>query len=403
MLRKVFAHLVGRSTIRRSLVALVGHRLLSSIAASLLSLYLPIYFYTHFHYSLKLVALFYVAGHVLYAALIPIGTRFFSRFGIRQSLLASTPFLIAYYFLPIFLPQAPLAIALVMLVAATLFRLLFWIPFHTDFALLSDRDNRGRELALYHSITSLLIAFGPLAGALLIDRAGFPILYVSVMLLSVVSIVPLLSLKAQKETYRWGYAETYRNVFSRQNWRLTLGYASRGAEGFIAEVMWPIFFFDLLSGRIIDMGAWASLIVLVSMALQLIVGHFLDCYPKLKLLKTQSYCTAVGWFLMSLVDSIGQLFAVSTYRSLSGSLTDLSFQAFFYEHAADSGHYIDEYTALQEIASHIGRALIGIILIFSFGWFGLRSTFIVAALLTLLVTVVSEQNLGRRVIYGAKR
>ncbi|MDO8435224.1 MAG: MFS transporter [bacterium] len=402
MSRTWFARVVGRSKIRRSLVALSGHHLLNSLAASLLSLYLPIYFYTHFHYSLRLVVLFYVAGHVLYAALIPLGARFFSRFGMRTSLIASTPFLVAYYFLPIFLSEAPLLIALLLLVVEVLFRLLFWIPFHTDFALLSDRDSRGRELALYHSIASLLIAFGPLVGALIISRGGFPILYAIVMLISVASVVPLLSLKAQNEKYSWGYRTTYRNVFSQKNWRLTLGYASRGAEGFIGGVIWPLFFYDLLSGRIIDMGAWASLIVLVSMAMQLVVGHFLDFYPKLKLLKTQSYFTAIGWFLMSFVNSIGQLFAVSTYRNVSGSLTDLSFQAFFYEHAADSGHYIDEYTALQEIASHVGRAVIGIALIASFGWFGLQATFVVAALMTLLVTVVGEQNLGRRVVYAIR-
>ncbi len=60
-----------------------------------------------------------------------------------------------------------------------------------------------------------------------------------------------------------------------------------------------------------------------------------------------------------------------------------------YTQAADSGHYIDEYTVLREIALNIGRLGMLILVFFLTQSFSLASAFFLAALVSLGVNFLS--------------
>jgi hypothetical protein len=59
-----------------------------------------------------------------------------------------------------------------------------------------------------------------------------------------------------------------------------------------------------------------------------------------------------------------------------------------YEKAADRGHYIDEYTLIKEISLHAGKVLALLIIAALLFIFPLQATFILAAFMALLVTLI---------------
>ena len=55
---------------------------------------------------------------------------------------------------------------------------------------------------------------------------------------------------------------------------------------------------------------------------------------------------------------------------------------------ADQGHYIDEYTVFRDISLNMGRALMLITCFILIGFVGLNWTFLLAAIVSLFVSVL---------------
>lgn len=81
-------------------------------------------------------------------------------------------------------------------------------------------------------------------------------------------------------------------------------------------------------------------------------------------------------------------FLASTYHSFAGIVRGIPFTAFVYEQMADQGHYIDEYTVLREVSINIGRTLMLIACFILLGYVGLTWTFLLAALVSLFISVL---------------
>ena len=332
-----------------------------------------------------LVFLYYIVGHSGYVLLLPYGARILNKIGLRRSLIISIFFATAYY-LCLFLVDYNLLLFIILaVIALIIFRILFWYPFHTDLAKFTDHYNRGKEIGLLWATQSFLTIVMPVIAGFLIGYYGFNLVFIIAIIIYLASIIPFMTLPQTKETFTWGYLETYKRFFSRANRKLVVANMANGAENAVAIIIWPIFIWQLLKGNFFTMGVLSSLIVLATVILQLAVGKYTDIFDKRKMIKWGSLFYATGWLIKIFILTSFQIFIVGAYHGFTAIFKDTPFDTLNYEILADHGHYVDEYTVIKEIAVQTGKVLIlvfAIIVVFNLG---LNWTFALAALASLFI------------------
>ena len=374
-----------------SLTALYSNRIIQQFAGGLLGLFLPIFFYIAFDFSLYKLLLYYLISWSIWVLIIPIGAMIMSKIGMKKALIISVIFGTAqFYFLRLYDLHSLLYILIFVIFAATLDRLLYWVPYHTDFAKFTDRRTRGKQISFLVSIASLVSIFTPFIAGYVINAYGFDALFLFVIIIYIMSVIPLFLLPDIRENFSFGYFQSYKEVFSKKNRRLLLSYGADGMQSMVGIVIWPIFIWLLLDKNYETVGLVSSLIVLFSLLLRLIMGEFSDRYDKHRGLRWGTILNSFGWLFKMFVGTGFQIFIASTYHSFASIVMRTPFDALMYEKAADSGHYVDEYTVVREISLNFGKVvMIGLVAgVFFITGGSFVAAFLMAAIAALLINVI---------------
>lgn len=366
-------------------VSLFSGRMFQFIGSSLVGIFLPIYLLKIFDLDIKLVFYYFLATHLFYVLFLPLGARWINHIGLNNSLRISV-FLFAIYYLCLYLAKYDvLTFILIALAVLTLTRTFFWMPYHTDLAIYTDRRDRGKSISLLWATSNFLGVVMPLISGFLIGSYGYGLVFILAITLYVCSFIPFLTLPPTHETYSWRYLETFKHCLSKKNRKLVLANMANGAENEVGVVIWPIFIWQLLQGNYFAVGAISSLIVLATIAVQLGVGKYTDIFDKRKILRWGSIIYASGWLAKIFVLSSFQIFVVGTYHSFAQIFKDTPFDTLNYELIADQGHYVDEYTVIKEIAVQSGKILMLVFAIAVTANLGLNWSFALAALASLFI------------------
>lgn len=375
-------------------------RITINSATQLMGLFLPIFLYQFFGFNLYLVIVYYLIADLLYANLVAVGCQqIMNRWGIKRSLQASIFFGAAFY-ASFFLinqyilksGQATTIQQWLWLVPTTFFSLFFrlthWIPFHTNIAKLTERNIRASQLGFMEATMMALGAIMPIVAGLALEYLGYSILFFLAVSIYLISLIPFSQLPQIKEKFSWTYRETWHRFFSKKMRGSVLAYAGDGAESVVGAIIWPIFIWQLLAGNYLQVGALSSVIILVTIVLQIFVGSLIDHLPSRRWLRYGTLLYAFGWILKALINSAFQVFLFSTYHNLSRVFARTSFDALNYDIAADQGHYVDEYTVIREMAIVFGKAAMCIFIILISPFFALRYLFLVAAMASLFMSLL---------------
>ena len=371
-----------------ALTALYSNRIIQQVGAGMIGLFLPILLYIGFGFSIYKVGLYYMVSWLLWFFLVPVGAKIMTRIGLKSSLIISVFFGAGYLFLLRQFEISGLIIFLVFSVfAVNIDRMLYWVPYHTDFAKFTDKRTRGRQMSFLLSIMSLVGVFVPLVAGWVIDGFGYNVLFIIAIMFYLMSGVPFLLIPAVRENFTFSYWRSIKEVFSKTHRKMLLSYGADGMQSVVGMVIWPIFIWLLLDQNYTAVGAVSSFIVLGSIVLRLIVGDFSDRFDKRKVLKWGAILNSIGWLFKMFVATSFQIFIASTYHSFATIVMRTPFDAMMYEQAADSGHYVDEYTVIREMCLAIGRVLMVVLILLSFFLTGsLAVSFLLAALAALLVS-----------------
>lgn len=375
----------------RGFLGLYFGRMIMAIATGLLGVFFPIFLYTIFNHNVELVAVYYGISAIVYLLLVAFGAQFLNKFGFRKALvlasLAAAGVNIANYFTTqenmwIFLP-----ISLLFLVV---FRLLFWIPYHVDFAIFTDLKKRGGQVGLMLSTITLLGVVGPMIAGYIIAAHSIQTLFFVSVLIFIIGMIPFTMVPRTNEKFSWNYPRTWQELFAKRNRAVVWASIASGAEDTVGIIIWPIFIFVLLNEDYFKIGALSSFIVGVTVLMQYMFGHHLDRIGnKNQLLKTGSILYAFGWVVKIFVITSFQVFIVGLYHKVAKVVTDTSYDTIFYDLAADRGHYVDEFTVLGEMAIQVGRIIAlgstAILVMF----ISLKWTFIIGAIASLAFTSLS--------------
>jgi len=369
-------------------VALYSGRMLQFAASGLLGLFLPVYLLMQMGYNITYVMLWYLAGHIGYLFILPWGARVLNKIGLRRSLRISVFFDVLLYSSIFLIAKDPLLFSIISVIFIILTRMLFWLPFHVDFAKFTDRTDRGKEVGLIWATKSVLGIVMPIVSGFLIYYFGFKIVFILAILFYITPIIPFMALPRAEERFEWGTWETIKNFFKKENRSLVTANMANGAENAVALILWPIFIWQLLKGNFVAVGVLSSLIIFVGVILQLLVGKYTDIFSKRKLLHWGSIFYSLGWIVKIFIFTGFHIFIAGAYHQLAAIFKDTPFDALNYELLADYGHYVDEYTVLKEMAVQIGKVLIIVFAIIIALNFGINWTFALAAIASLLVNLL---------------
>jgi MFS family permease len=328
--------------------------------------------------------------YLIYCVVVIFGAKIMSHIGQKASMILAIPFKVLFYACLYYVSIGyPVIIFTALMITAIEIRMmLFWVPYHTDFARFTNKKNRGWVIGFLSSISSLVSIFIPIISGWVIANHGFDVLFLIALFLVAVSIMPLFLVKPTYEKFTFSFIETWRHLFKGDYRRMLCSYFADGVEGTIGVVIWPIFMFQLLHGDFLKVGAVSSLIVLVSVVMRLVIGSYTDKFDKRRLLRWGSGLYAIGWIMKMFVATSFHIFIASTYHNFAAIAMRTPFSALIYEKAADSGHYVDELTVLRELALNIGKVFGIIALLILINLVGLQWTFILGAIASLFVNLI---------------
>jgi MFS family permease len=403
MLRPI--NLKGR--LSSGLVAIYSSRIILNIGSSLMGLFLPIFLFQVFDRKLSYTLIYFLIYYFTYLFLVAVGAKFsLNRAGIKTAIIMST-FFGAIYFVILYFITGPrqtietaggmnhlsVLIFIGISIAFTALQdLTYWVPVHTEMSKLTDRKNRAKQLAVLESSSIIFSAVGPLFAGWVLATYGFNILFVITVFITMLSIVPLVYLPPTEERFSWTYLNTWKEFFSKKRQKAVLAFMGDGAENVVSGIVWPIFIWEILKGNYFSVGAISSAIVITTVIMELFVGKFADAGKREKILRWGTVLYALGWVIKIFIETAFQIFIVSTYQNLARLFTRTPFDSIFYEHAADQGHYVDEYTVIHEMALMVGRILVILVILLLSPFFGIGLTFVLAALATLLMNFLVDDK-----------
>ncbi len=380
-------------------VSLYTGKTIVLVSTGLLGLFLPIFLYNLFGQNFQSTALFFLVGQALYASALFFGVRFINKFGFRRALRTSVFLGASYYAAFYFISEKNFHYLIpVILLLLTLYRLLYWLPYHVDFAKFTDKKNRGRQISALMATRMVISVFIPVIGGFVISRFGFDSLFVTAIILYLVSGIPYLTIPRTEEKFSWTYRQTLKNLFAKKNRRSLLAFAANGAETGTTLVIWPIFLYQLLNGDYFKIGALSTLIIAATVILQLTIGKKLDkTKRKDRFLKFGSLFYSAGWILKIFIQTAFQIFVVGAFHNVSRIFTSTPFNTLSYDIMADQGHYVDEFTVLREIAINTGRITIYALAIWLAIFMPIQYLFAVAATASIGLGLLRPTSFEERV------
>lgn len=350
-------------TLSRDVKALFIHRLLLRVSFGATSVFGIIFYYEYFNNSVLAPLLAYTTIYILTALLTPLCARSLAHLGVRGSILLAVPllfvatsslYLLSTPYVPI---PAWLAVGTSML-AASVYKSLYWVPYQVDMALELSRYEMGRSIAFLTNATELLIVATPFVGGMLVAVYGYDAMYFFGMVFVALSMLPVFFLREKYERFSWDYRSTFKRLTSKRYRPLVSAYIGDGVQSAALTVVWPLMIFLLLSKEYTVVGAIMALTFLAVLVLRALVGSLFDSWDKERVIFWGSILSASGWLFKLFVGTPVQIFAVDTYHNFGQVVNRTSMDAITYEQAADNGRYIDEFTALKEVALNLGRGAV---------------------------------------------
>lgn len=375
-------------------VSLYTGKVIVMITGALLGLFLPIFLYELFDQNFQIVMAYYGIAALAYGITVPFGGKFLNRFGFRKALRLSVILGALFYVIFYYIDQSNLRYLIPLsILVITFYRLSYWLPYHVDFAKFTDKKDRSRQVSIVEATRSALKIFGPLLSGFLITRFSFDVVFVIAVILFLVSGIPYLTIPRTREKFSWTIGRTLKEFFSKSRRKIVLAYAADGAEGAISMVVWPIFIYQALNGNYFKIGAISTLIIAVTVILQLFLGKYTDL-SKLKgnILGWGSFFYALGWLIKIFVVTAFEIFVAGTYHNLARIFIRTPFDALTYDIAADQGHYVDEFTVLHEMAINLGRALMIVFIIIASFYFAIQWIFILAAAMAIVFNLLKADK-----------
>jgi MFS family permease len=380
----------------KGMTAILISRALLFVVGGLLGIFTPIFIYKVLGENVQLALLYFATASCLYVLSVPILIRYVDRMGFKYALILSGIVGAGYHFM-FYLQDTRMISMSVFLITSILllsiYRMTYWIPFHTEFTRLGDYQDRGRQISLFSASSMLLGIFLPALSAIMIGWFGFEFVFIISVGVMIISTLPYFWIPFIPETYSWSVRQTWQEFFCRCRSKVAIAFIAEGAENIIALYLWPIFLYQLFKGNLLDVGTVSALIIAGTITLQLLVGRFIDRSKKIdSTLKWGSALYALGWIVKMFAVTALQVFVVGVYHAISKIFTYTPQQSLSYDISSENDQYVDEYTVLREMFINTGKTIGGLITVALSFVVSVQWLFIIGAIAALAFHFISDRD-----------
>lgn len=390
---RFFNNIRNKKTTSGFVELFVSKQLIHGSATALLGVFVPIYLYQTAGDQFYIVGAYYALLSLLYVLFLVPGMFFTNLIGFRHSLVVGGLFSVLVYTVMYFMNEVNFFWLLIPFTAVVLgFRIFHWVPYNVDFALFTDSGERGKMVSITFATVAFLGVIGPIMAGFIIEQAGYTTLFLIAIVLLAVATFSYAFVPETKVHFDWSYKDTWKQLVGKRYRGVVLGEFANGAESAVTIIVWPIFLYELLAGDLSQVGAVTTIIVAISIVVQLVAGRFVDKKKtnQASILKIGSSLYALGWVLKIFVLTTAQIFMVGLYHSITKIFTQTPYSTMLFDMSAEQGSYIDEFTVVREMAIHSGRfvCLVGVALlslVMPIAW-----TFVIAAGASLALNLIYQ-------------
>ncbi len=304
-----------------------------------------------FEHALFSILILYTFSQVLAFFLTPLSAPAL-RFGVRRALafgtLAASFMMVALALM--FAPENAVSFFTLLsafVVFSALHRALYWVPYES----LASEIPRT-------SLPEIMLMCVPLIAGVLFAVPGLGVfVYSGASIAALLALIPLTQVPERVEAFEWSIGETLRALFARRNHMLLMRGVLDGVQGVGLLLLWPITIFTIIRGDWFLFGLILSLSLLITFFLRSRVQSILK-RMRADRSDTLLACIALSAWGARLVSPAPlAIISVDVFAGTTISPKRFSIDSYSGEQYADGGHFIDEYTALKEMALHLGRIL----------------------------------------------
>lgn len=304
--------------------------------------------------ALGLTALAYAGSQTIALLLIP-GSARSLRHGARRAMTyatlayATALYCLAASFLGFFgsMPQNVWWGIAGFVVLTGIYRALYFVPFAVE-----------RNLSVYpanYFLIELFLVLLPVAGGLFTSfYLGPQFLLLASALLALAALIPLRSMPDAYERFEWGYEETWRAFLTPRNRPVAVASFLDGVHGTGLLFVWPLTVFLLSGSSYFFLGMIISLTLLGVLLMRriLVRGALRRAFQSRNVTLT---FLASSWIMRFTAFSPLSVVIADAVQHTGVPSRTYAIDPVTFEQAADSAHFIDEYTALKEMGLAIGR------------------------------------------------
>ena len=343
-------------TLNRELTELYASIALRRFTLGLISIFVPIYIFLYFSQDITKTLFYFGSISMLYGLLAPLGGKVVTKFGVKHSMLFSTPFLLLHY-LGLWQIEALGSLFFILIPLLVIHNLLYWPAFHIDFARFSEEKNRSKQLSYRHAAVALSAAASPLVGGIIVTNFGFPVLFGIVLVLLFASVLPLFLSKEIHERYTDGFGEAYREILQKKYRNKSIAFFGEGVEVILHVVIWPIFLFTLAISYS-SIGLISSVALFAGVIFVLYLGRLIDKIGHARLLPVGAVLNAFTWPIKMFVATPFDAFVVNTLHQFTRLTAHMPLATLFYDWTAREDINRDRFVILREVTVNIAMGVI---------------------------------------------
>ncbi|KKW19441.1 MAG: hypothetical protein UY63_C0013G0012 [Parcubacteria group bacterium GW2011_GWA2_51_10] len=234
------------------------------------------------------------------------------------------------------------------------YRALYWIPYQLSGG--RALGESSRTSLVYEVIIALMPAF---AGLTLIAVPFAPLrLLFGAAVFAAISLIPLIAVKDSSENFSWSYGRSLSEFLADRHTALRIESILQGIQGAVLFLVWPLAIFLIVGSDYQLLGYILTATLVAVLFLRTFWRGFMR-KTGLEHSTTAHVATSVsGWALRLFAWTPVVIFIADSYSHATAPRRTFTLDASVLEQAADSGSFVDEYTALKEIGLACGRIII---------------------------------------------
>lgn len=367
--------------IRNELQEVYLNLVIQTFSVALVGIFIPIYL-LELGFALDIVIIFMILFFLSIIIFSPFAGKMSSGLGLKHTILFSVPLMVCVLLLFMAMPTLSPIFVLLVAVLYGLRQSMYWVPLHAEFVRNTDSMHEGKEVGNMIALPKIATIIAPIMGAFILQWLGFPLLFILVIVLLILSLGPLFASGDYKRHFRFDLKKMEFGL----NRSLYLAHSVEGVF-YVAEfVMWPVFIY-LTFGDLLSVGLAATLSGLGIAVFTFLMGRASKRFSHRRLLGIGAIGYSATWFSRLFVTTPMGAFLVSFMGGMFAAVISIVIYVTFCGFARKRNEVNSSVS--RELWLGIGRVIPLVLLLFVLSKFGL--IFILAGICSLLLLLVKPK------------